>query len=530
MNTFQDVRDAVVIGAGPTGLALAIALRRYGLDTTVVEKAPSTKREPRASVIWQRALEALRDLGCADAMTGRGLPLTTAEFHVRGHLAGIQDMRMPHTAFPGPLSIEQDTVEGVLHERLRRLGPDVRWSTEAVAVRRADHGAQIDLHGPDGPPRTVNCRWVVGCEGSRSLLRTTLGIPFEGEQRTNLQCLQLNATADWDHPQHPPITRIFINHGVTLITNPVPGGAIRFFAFCPDTTPGTEDPPTTPPTTEDMTAVVARATGIDHIRLRPTEPHWANRSRFQDRLAATLRQGPALLVGDSAHLWAPIGGRGLNTGLLGAHNLGWKLAAVHHGWCDEELLDTYSTEQRRLAQEVMRHMRRNILELPPDRPTLTAIGLLLPHVLRSATLSRRGSLLLSDFARNHRTSTLSTTGTGGDRTGPRPGDRVPDLAVTSTTGPAHLHDLLSYQRWSLLLVGGTRQHAAAAQELLDQYAVPVALFRIRPRTDTRARHRTLPDRTLLLVRPDGYLGLRTRTDDLPGLEAYAQRWFRRRTR
>ncbi|GAA0495375.1 FAD-dependent oxidoreductase [Streptomyces stramineus] len=510
----------MVIGAGPTGLTLAVALRRYGLDTVVVEKEPGTKREPRAGVIWQRALEALRDLGCADALTRHGLPLSRAEFHVRGRLAGIQEMRMPDTAFPGPLSIEQDAVEKLLHDRLRHLGPDVQWSTEALAVRTGEDGAEVDLRGPDGRTRTIGCRWVVGCEGAHSVVRKSLGVPFEGERRHDLQCLQLNAAPGWSHPGHPDVTRIFINLGVTLITTPVPGGGVRFYAFLPDPDPGLGEPPSP----REMEAVVAAATGEPSVRLTPTAPGWANRSRFHDRVAATLRRDRALLAGDSAHLWAPIGGRGLNTGLLGAHNLGWKLAAVHRGWSPATLLDTYSDEQRRTALHVMRAMRRNVLELPPDRRTLAAIALLLPPALRSARLEHRGNMLLSELARDHRGSALSAG--RHTRGGPRPGDRLPDLAVTSETGPGRLHDLLSYQRWSLVLVGGPDGPGTAAlRKLTDRYALPIGLFHVTPHPRGR---RALPDGTLLLTRPDGHIGLRARATDHRALKAYLDRWSVRR--
>ncbi|MBH1934912.1 FAD-dependent monooxygenase [Streptomyces sp. AV19] len=505
----RDVRDVVVIGAGPTGLALTIALRRYGIDTVVVDKRVSSRQEPRASVVWQRALEALRDLGCADGFMKEGLALAQGEFHVAGQRAGAQEMRMADTAFPGPLGIEQDSIEAILRERMRLLGPEVEWGTEAVAVRTDDGGAEVELRRADGRTRTVGCRWVVGAEGSHSLVRRAMGIPFEGERRVNLQCLQLNAEPDWSHPYRPEVTRIFINHGVTLIADPVPG-ATRLYAFCPDPDPSRQEPPTR----AEMEDVVSRATGEKGVRLRPTEPYWANRARFHDRVAARFRSGPALLLGDSAHLWAPIGGRGLNTGLLGAHNLGWKLAAVHHGWCPDALLDTYNDEQRRTALRVMRHMRRNILELPPDRRTLTAIRLLLPHALRSQRFTRRGSELLSDFGKNHRGSALSVEGRsrGG---GLRAGDRVPDWSVGSETGSGRLHGLLSYQRWSLLLTGDG-DGTAGLRRLTERYALPVGLFRIR--TDE------LPDGTLLLVRPDGHIGLRARAADRRALTAYLDRW------
>ncbi|GHE15232.1 FAD-dependent monooxygenase [Streptomyces alanosinicus] len=516
--------DVVVVGAGPIGLALTIALRLHGLYVMTVDKGPGPKREPRASVLWQRALEVLRDLGCMDAFAAHGLPLSTGEFHVAGHLAGVQQLHMGDTAFPGPLSIEQDSIERLLCDRVRQLGPDVDWSTEAVAVRVTPEHAEIDLANFGGRIRTVTARWVVGCEGAHSLVRKSLGIPFEGEQRHDLQCFQLNARPAWSHRHQPGTTRIFINRGVTLIAEPLPGGSTRLFAFLPDPEPRLNDPPTV----NEMEAVVSAATAEAGVRLTPTTPRWANRARFHDRVATTLRHGPALLAGDSAHLWAPVGGRGLNTGLLGAHNLAWKLAAVHRGWGTEPLLDTYSDEQRRTALAVIRAMRRNVLELPPKALTLAAIRVLLPHALRRTHFQRQGALLLSDLGRNHRRSALSA-----DRARPgaggwlRAGDRLPDLSVTTDTGPARLHDLLSYRHWSLLLCNAHPDagKCSALLETTHRYAMPVKVQTVQLAHTTRSGP---VEGMLLLVRPDGYIGLRTRTTDRLGVTEYLDRWLVRR--
>ncbi|MBZ4320008.1 FAD-dependent oxidoreductase [Streptomyces huiliensis] len=511
-----EVRDVVVVGAGPTGLALAIALRRYGLDVLVVEKEPGTKKEPRASIIWQRALEAMRDLGCADDLAGAGLVVRRGAFRVRGRLCGEYDMAMPGTAFPCPLSIEQDATERLLRRRLRALGDDVGWATEAVAVRVGADGAEVDLRGPDGRGRTVACRWLVGCEGAHSIVRKTLGIPFDGERRADLQAVQMNAKPDWRFPQDPHLTQIFLHRGVSLIVSPLPGGGHRFFAFRDDPEPRLEEPPST----DEMRELVVRATGDPDVRLVPTTPPWTNRARFHDRLAASLRHGAALLAGDSAHLWAPVGGHGLNAGLCAAHNLGWKLAAVHQGRCRETLLDTYSAEQRRTAAGVMRDMRHNLTELPPGPLTLAALSLAAPVVIGSRRAERRTRLMMSDFARHHRPSAL-TTDTG--RRGPlRAGDRLPDLPVRERDGTRRrLHDLLSYRRWTLLVFEG-RGGGAEFRGLVERYGAGLRTFRVRAEGD--AAGAALAG-TLLLVRPDGYVGLRAPSGDRDALAGYLERWF-----
>ncbi|RLV10261.1 2-polyprenyl-6-methoxyphenol hydroxylase [Streptomyces griseocarneus] len=519
----SDAQDAVIIGAGPTGLALAIALRQYGLGVTVVEKEPRTKREARASVVWQRALEVLRDLGCAHTFLANGIQLNRAEMYLRGRRMGEHRVRPSGTPYPRPLSIEQDSMEPLLVERLRELGTEVVWGTEAVAVRVHGHGAEVDVRGPGGTARTLACRWVVGCEGSHSIVRRTLGVPFEGERRENLQAVQINAEADWKYGHDRDTTRIFVEHRMCLIADPRPGGGYRFFCFLRDPDPGV----TAPPGPDEMRDIVARCVHDPGLQLMPTEPPWADRARFHDRIAASLRVGRALLVGDSAHLWAPIGGHGLNTGLRGAHNLGWKLAAVHHGWARESLLDTYSAEQRRTAQEVMRDMRRNILELPAGTPTLAMMRIVGPAVLASDRMNRRGQAILSDFIRNHRTSDLSTD--SGPRRGGgalRAGDRLPDLPVLQGGRRRSLHDLLSYDRWTLLVLPDDGDAVGPGlRRVVDRYAVPAEAFHVRPVPDGSA---VLPGGSLLFVRPDGHVGLRAGAEDGAALDTYLGRWFTRR--
>ncbi|MFC5723941.1 FAD-dependent oxidoreductase [Streptomyces gamaensis] len=516
----QNEQDVVVIGGGPAGLALAVGLRTHGAGVTVVEREPSVKQEGRASVVWQRALETLRDLGCAERFASEGLPQRRAECYVRGRRIGTYDMGVPGTAFPHPLSIEQHATERLLAQRLAELGGDVRWGHDALAVRVGGEGAEVDVRGPDGRVATLRCRWVVGCEGAHSLVRRTLGIPFEGRARADLQAVQINAAADWRFPYAEDVTYMFYEQRVCLIASPRPGGGYRFFAFLTDPRP--EE--TGPPGVEAMRALVAGAARDPAARLTPTAPRWVSRARFQDRLAATLRAGRALLVGDSAHLWAPVGGHGLNTGLLGAHNLGWKLGAVVRGRAHETLLDTYAHEQRRTARQVMRHMRWNVLELPPSSLTLTAMRLLGPAVLASARAADRERAVLSDLARNHRGSELCAEVPGSG--GPRAGDRLPDLPVTGGARHVALHELFSYERLTLLLCpeGDTEPSAdlAAVRAVTGRFAMPAEVCVVRP---ARERQRELPPGTLLLVRPDGHIGLRARTGDHGALERYLERWF-----
>ncbi|MBP2406076.1 FAD-dependent oxidoreductase [Streptomyces syringium] len=512
----SEIRDVVVVGAGPTGLALAIALRQYGIDVVVVEKEARGKREARAGVVWQRALEVLRDLGCVEAFLAEGLALRRVEVLAEGREVGGIDLGAGETAYPRPLSIEQDAVERLLGERLREVGGEIRWSTEAVGVRTSDDGAVVELRGADGLATSVRCHWVVGCEGAHSMVRKALGIPFEGARRPDLQCVQINAEADWKHPYAPDRSYFFLVRGASLGVSPRPGGGYRFFCFSTDPDPTIERAPTV----EEMRALVADAAHDPGTTLVPTDPPWANRARFQDRFAGSLRVGRALLAGDSAHLWAPIGGHGLNTGLRGAHNLGWKLAAVHRGWAVDALLDTYATEQRLTARKVMRAMRHDVLELPPTRLTLLGMRLAGPHLMRREWFAGRIRTVLSDLTMHHRESRLSESNPSRYRS-LLAGDRLPDLPVLLDGRRRRLHELLSYERWTLLAAPGARVDDDRLRRLTDGYAMPVE--HVRPYPARSARRRLAGAGSLILVRPDRHIGIST--DTVEELEAYLRRWF-----
>lgn len=493
--------DVVIVGAGPTGLALAVGLRLYGLRVRVLEKQDSGKREARAGIVWHRAMEVLADLGCAERFVEEGVPLNSTELIVQGRTVGVLDLTASGTRWPNPLSIEQDAVERLLAERLGEVGGSIEWSTEATAVRVAEDAAEVEVRCADGRPRTLRCAWVVGCEGSHSLVRKAVGVPFDGGPRRHLQVAQINAKVDWRLPYHGDRTYLLLDKDLSLGCAPRPGGGYRCFAF-------TREPdaaPLTPVTVEEMRQLLMRAAHDSDVWLTPTLPEWTNRARFQDRFARTLRSGRALLAGDSAHLWAPIGGRGLNTGLRGAHNLAWKLASVVRGWAPPELLDTYSAEQRRTALRVMRRTRRDVLESPGTWQVLLAMRLVGRHVLGTRWATDRIRGRLADLDLDHRGSPLSAPGGG---------DRMPDQQVWADGGEHSLHALLSYRHWTLLSVGERPAPAPA----LASCPMPVTVRAVSPTHPSRQ----LPDNSLVLVRPDLHIGLQTRSPE--EVTAYLGRW------
>lgn len=488
----------------------------------VVDKAPATKREQRAAVIWPRAMEILAGLGVADDIARAANALHAAEVYAEGRRLGALDVGHVQSAYPHPLIIEQHDTERLLAAHLARLAVCVEWGTEATDVRVYDDRAEVVLRRAGGVTETATSAWVVGCEGTRSLVRERLGIPFEGARRANLQVVQVNATPTWRYAHDPNRGYFFLTAHVSVGVYPIPGGGYRFFCFTTDPDPGRK----TAPTLAEMRALIAATARTPELELALTAPIWLNRARFQDRVAATLRRGRALLVGDAAHAWAPIGGHGMNAGIRGANNLAWKLAAVHRGEAHAGLLDTYSIEQRATARAVMREMRLNVLELPLPPLGLRAVRALLPFGLASQAVRRRVEFVLSDLGMHHRNSRLSWHRAA--RWGIHAGDRAPDVVVVAGGEWSNLHQLCSIGHWTLVFGAGRGEGEVArrARAIVASFRAPIRVATMTPANADAERALGGGD-VLMLVRPDGHIGLLARRDDTRALGDYLDTFLTR---
>src|SRR5918998_1940499 len=510
--------DVMVVGAGPVGLALAIGLTRQRLKVRLIDKAAETKREARAGVIWPRAREVLADFGVEDTFEQAANELRSVAVYAEGDRLGELELGRLATAYPFPLVIEQDATERLITEHLEELGVRVEWRTEVTDVRSFDDQAEATLRRADGSEERAVGGWVVGCEGSRSVVREGLDIPFEGERRENLQVVQIDAEPHWRYPGSPERGYFFLAADASLGCFPVPEGGWRFFALTTDPNPTQKEPPTL----EEMRELIASVARAPELEL--SEPRWFNRARFQDRIAGTLRRGRALLAGDAAHVWAPIGGHGMNVGLQDAHNLAWKLAAVHRGEAKEGLLDTYSDEQREMAWAVIREMKLNVLERPTPPALVPMLKALMPLGLALDAVQGRIEFALSDLGMHRRKSELSQQGPSTWR--PRAGDRTPNVAVVAAGRRTDLHRLLSYEHWTLLKRPGDSKAARRAREAVALLKAPVRTASVGP-ADANAR-RALGRREglLMLVRPDGYVGLTASMEDTDALDGYLDTFFR----
>ncbi|MEW6431160.1 MAG: FAD-dependent oxidoreductase [Myxococcota bacterium] len=346
--------DVLIVGAGPVGLFLALLLRRQGLDVALIERRAGPVFDPRAAIIWPRTAEVLAAQGLAPAFTAEMRRLEGVEFNVRGVRRGALRLRGLEGPESLPWIIEQHRTEALLRGALGDL--QVRDGHTLTGLTQTAEGVTARVRTPSGEAE-VEARFVVGCDGAHSAVRKLLGIEFAGRAHEGLECLQVNAECEWERPPPSGFCRFDLVPNATLLAVPLPERGYRFVSF------QRARGPLQQPTLADAEAQLSRIAG-QPLELALTTPQWLTRARFQDRVATQLRRGRVLLCGDAAAVWAPIGGRGMNVGLLAAHHLGRALTLVAHGEANEAVLDHYSDEVRAMVRRVMRTLRWNRLEYP----------------------------------------------------------------------------------------------------------------------------------------------------------------------
>ena len=330
--------DVVVVGAGPSGLALACTLRQAGVDALVLERAAEGAGTSRAAVVHARTLEVLEQLGVSSRMVaaGRVVPVFTVRSGARV-LLRVDFGDLP-TAYPYTLMLPQSQTEAILAERLAQLGGEVRRPYVVTGVTSGAGGASVAVAGPDGSSETVHARYVVGADGMHSAVRDAAGIGFTGG-RYEQSFVLADVRMDW--PLSPREVQLYLAPAGFVVVAAMPGAHHRVVATM-------DDAPEHIDTADVQALLDERTLGGAAVH----EVAWSSRFRVHHRVADAYRRGPVFLVGDAAHVHSPAGGQGMNTGIQDAVDLGNALHAALAG-APEAVLDGYEERRRPVAQQVV---------------------------------------------------------------------------------------------------------------------------------------------------------------------------------
>lgn len=357
MQPLVTTTDVLVVGAGPTGLTLAVELARRGVGAVVVDKRPGPNlHADKAIGVHCRTMEIWADQGIVDEAIDRGIWLEGQIVTVNGRQTHRVEWDLPELPY-AHLGLPQYETEDLLTRRLVALGGGVEEGTELVTFTQDDDGVTAELAGPGGVRRTVRAGYLVGCDGAHSAVRTGLGLSFQpGAGRFPQLFMLCDVDVDWDAPPGYLLRFIAEEDGELrgmLVCVPLPGeGRYRIATMAPPRVMaqagGKDVPPGfwqefEPPTLAELQTALDRLAppGTTASNLR-----WSSVFRINHGIVDTYRVGRALIAGDAAHLHPPAGGQGMNTGIQDAYNLGWKLALVTAGQASSQLLDSYQSERQ----------------------------------------------------------------------------------------------------------------------------------------------------------------------------------------
>jgi 2-polyprenyl-6-methoxyphenol hydroxylase-like FAD-dependent oxidoreductase len=495
------VRNALtvlIVGAGPTGLTLACELARRGVSFRLIEAVPGPQPGSRGKGIQPRTLEVFGDLGIVDRVIANGrmaMPVRSTASDGRVTLGGAVPGTLrdrPDIPYPASLITPEWRVEEALRLRLAELGGAVEFGTALGSFEQSREGVSaVVVRGSEA--ETVTARWLAGCDGAHSTVRRQADIAFAGETREEVRMIVADARVDgldrdaWHAWQH--------EEGFVSLC-PLPSTDV--FQYQASIAPG-QDPELS---LANLQAIFQRRTGRTGIRLH--EPEWSSLWRANIRLADRYRAGHVFLAGDAAHIHSPAGGQGMNTGIQDAHNLGWKLAAAAKG-APPALLDSYEAERRPVAV--------GVLALSNAR---------LKQALEQKTIPTRRDASTIQLDVGYRGSALARD----DRDGTaqlRAGDRAPDATkLTTAAGERRLFDLTRGGRFTLLSFGATTAAEASPPGLRTFHVVgqPAGPDDIADTEGHLASAYVAADRTLVLIRPDGYIALISDAGDVSAVSRY----------
>ncbi len=332
--------DVLIVGAGPTGLALATTLLRRGVSPVIVDALVTGQNTSRAAVIHAHTLEVLEQLGVSDRLGGEGLKLATFTIRDRDRvLVRLRFDRLP-SRYAYLLMIPQNVTERILVDALAEARGAVRWGCTVESLTETRHGVQASVSS-NGGTHTIDARYVVGADGMHSVVREAAGIGFSGAAYQESFVLA-DVDMAWSHGRDEVM--LFFSPAGLVVVAPLPGGRFRIVA--------TLDPAPEHPGVADVQALLT-ARGPTRGTCTVSKVHWSSRFRLHHRVADHYRRGPFFLVGDAAHVHSPAGGQGMNTGLVDACVLGRLLADVVAGQESDGHLDAYESLRRPAAKQVL---------------------------------------------------------------------------------------------------------------------------------------------------------------------------------
>jgi 2-polyprenyl-6-methoxyphenol hydroxylase-like FAD-dependent oxidoreductase len=493
----------LIVGAGPTGLVLALWLTRFGVSVRIIDKLAASGTTSRALAVQGRTLEFYQQFGLAQAVIEHGHKVAGVNLWVKAKPAAripLGDLGQGLTPFPFPLIFPQDAHEALLIERLSALGITIERQVELADFE--DRGTEIRATlRKAGSEEVGSYAYLAGCDGARSRVREVLGAGFPGGTYDHLFYV---ADVEAGGPPMNGELHIDIDDADFLGVFPLrETGKARLIGSVRDDVAKDH---------EHLEFEDVRGRAMQNLRIEVKHVNWFSTYRVHHRVAQQFRKGRAFLLGDAAHIHSPVGGQGMNTGIGDAVNLAWKLAASLQEPRRSWLLDTYEPERIAFARRLVATTDRAFTAVTSDTTfarfvRTKVIPAVVPALLRLPAMRRFAFRTVSQIAVNYRDSPLSR-GTAGKLRG---GDRLPWVMINR--GDAHNFVALTSMDWQIHVYGDP---APGLRALADGRKIPLHVYP----WEAGMRRAGFERNAAYLIRPDGYIGLADRGGSASAIDAY----------
>ena len=494
--------DVLIVGAGPTGLVLALWLTKQGVKVRIIDKIAEPGTTSRALAVHARTLELYQQLDLADIVVCRGHKVPAVNLWVKGERAArlpFETVGQDLTAYPFLQIYPQDEHERLLIERLEALGVSVERQNELKSFTQQDDRVIVQLHGPDGQESQCEARYVAGCDGARSIVREILATGYPGGTYRHLFYV---ADVNVSGPAADGELHVDLDESDFLAVFPLAGqGRARLIGTVRDERADRA-------ASLKFEDVSDRA--IRQLKVRVERVNWFSTYHVHHRVTDHFRKGCAFLLGDAAHIHSPVGGQGMNTGIGDAINLAWKLAAVVGGRAPESLLDSYEAERIGFARRLVATTDRAFSLVTAEGPVAALVRtrivpMLFPRLTAFDAVREYMFRTVSQVMINYRGGVLSA-GSAGHVHG---GDRLPWVRRNGTDN----FEPLRAMSWQVHVYGSAK---AELSSWCAARQVPLHIFDWKPEYGAAGLARD----ALYLLRPDTYVALAEPSGAAAALDAY----------
>ena len=436
----SDQTTVLIIGAGPTGLIMASELSRYGIDYRIIDKRPERTKTSNALGIHPRTMEMLEDMHLIDNFLKLGQRIDAFSINEGGENIVHVSTNQIESFYNFILTLPQTYTEEIIDHHIAHLGKHVERSKALTHIEKNSDTITAKLTDAAGTTESVQCQWLLACDGAHSTVRELTKIPFVGSDLPE-QFIIADVHVETNYPDNQ-ITS-FLSEDGPLAIFPIKTGSVRLVANLLDRNRDSKQPISL---LEIQEITKKRTVGLVKVK----DSIWASSFWIHSKMVSQMRDGSVFFLGDAAHIHSPAGGQGMNTGMQDAYNLAWKLALVIKGQSKEELLDSYHQERHPIAEEVLRDTERMTKFILSRNPIIRLLRkTLLKTLMKFHKIQHAFVMKLSQLTMHYPASPIIDYENRVDKKGPLPGEHAPDAFFINNEGK---------EKRILKVISGTLHH------------------------------------------------------------------------